>query len=844
MPNLEKYSLTVFLIILCFGIALANSETSLAQQEPKGGKSESIGMVMEPASGPAENKDLVRILTRLPQFSLTDQTGKKFALHHLYGHVWVANFVFTRCQDTCPLQTAILKKLQDSLKESENWENTRLVSISVDPEHDTPGELSKYIQDKNLETSQWHFLTGTREAIWNLTKIGFKLPVGKDSRNSKMPILHSTQFVLVDWEGRIRGYYNALEEEELGNLKRDIARVTFERVVVPAEAANPEWVENRRQKQLQSATDFDVFKDFKFTDELAESGIRFRHKIVDDAGREYKAVHYDHGNAIAVADVDMDGRYDIYFTSQVGTNELWRNLGNGKFENITESAGLNIVDRIGVGASFGDIDNDGDPDLYITNVRVGNMLFENDGKGHFRNISEHSGTDLKAHSSGSVFFDYDRDGLLDLFVTNVGVYTTDTVVNASVYTDFGQVIGDQKYYVGHKDAFAGHLKPERTETSVLFRNKGNNRFEDVSAKVNLVDSSWSGDATVIDGNDDGWPDLYVLNMQGNDEYYENVDGKRFVRKSRELFPKTPWGSMGIKSFDFDNDGDMDIFVTDMHSDMAEKLGPDREKMKMEKHYPESMLQSGGNSLFGNAFYLNEGDARFSEVSDRIGAENYWPWGLSSGDLNSDGFEDVFIASSMNYPFRYGVNSLLLNDKGKGFLDSEYVLGIEPRKNGITAAPWFEVNCSGRDAGGYLCGTSRGRRVIWSALGSRSSVIFDLDQDGDQDIVTLEFNQSPMVLVSNLSDRRKLNYLKVKLIGKASNKSGVGARVKVFSGDDIYTKYFDGKSGYLSQSSFPLYFGLGEKTKVDKIEVTWPSGKSQVLEKKLKSNGLLEIEEPN
>ena len=503
---------------------------------------------------------------------------------------------------------------------------------------------------------------------------------------------------------------------------------------------------------------------------------------------------------------------------------------------------MNIDDRIGVGASFADIDNDGDPDLYITNVRIGNLLFENDGKGHFKDITAKSGTGVKAHSSGSIFFDYDRDGLLDLFVTNVGVYTTETVSNVSAYTDQGQVVTDYKYYVGFKDAFGGHLKPERAETSVLFRNTGKNRFEDVSKRVDLVDSSWSGDATVIDGNDDGWPDIYVLNMQGNDQYYENVEGKKFVRKSRELFPKTPWGSMGVKSFDYDNDGDMDIYVTDMHSDMADKLAVSDEKMKIEKHFTESFLQSGGNSLFGNAFYLKEDDGQFAEVSDKIGAENYWPWGLSSGDLNSDGFEDVFIASSMNYPFRYAVNSLLLNNEGKGFLDSEYVVGVEPRKNGITAAPWFEINCSGRDAGSNLCGETRGRRVLWSALGSRSSVIYDLDQDGDQDIVTLEFNQPPMVLISNLSDKKKLNYLNVKLVGKKSNKGSIGAMVRVFAGDDVYTKVQDGKSGYLSQSLFPLYFGLGENSKVDKIEVTWPSGKTQVIDRKIKMNKLLEIKE--
>ena len=607
----------------------------------------------------------------------------------------------------------------------------------------------------------------------------------------------------------------------------------------PQEIIDPPWLESRRQAQLE--TEFDVFCDFTFSDQLEDSAIRFRNRITPDSGKDYRPNHYDHGNGIAIADVDGDGLYDIYFVTQVGDNELWRNLGGGKFENITERAGVAAA-AIGVSASFADIDNDGDPDLYVTVLRQGNVLFENDGTGTFKNISKDSGLDYKGHPSAAVFFDYNGDGLLDMFLTVVGQYTTDELKKAS-RSSGSEKNSPYRYYAGFDDGFSGHLKPERTETSILFKNEGDNRFVDVSEKVGLKDGSWSGAASPIDVNEDGWPDLYVLNMQGHDQYYENVEGKHFVDKSREVFPKTPWGSMGVKVFDYNNDGKMDLYITDMHSDMSENIGVEREKLKSRMQWSEEFLRSGGNSIFGNAFYLNRGDGHFEEVSDQIGAENYWPWGFSVGDLNADGYEDVFITSSMNYPFRYGVNSVLLNNRSEKFLDSEFILGVEPRRGGRTAQPWFELDCAWKDRNHQHCQNQSGTVVVWGALGSRSSAIFDLDNDGDLDIVTNDFNSAPTVLISNLSAKKQnLSFLKVELIGTASNRSGLGATVKVRAGTQTYTKVHDGQSGYLSQSLYPLYFGLGNAEVVDQIAVRWPSGREQIVSGPIAINSLIEVRE--
>ena len=576
------------------------------------------------------------------------------------------------------------------------------------------------------------------------------------------------------------------------------------------------------------------------------------HKIVDDSGKQFKGVHYDHGSGMAVADVDGDDRLDIYFVNQVGGNELWRNLGGGKFENITENAGVFVSDRIGVSASFADIDNDGDPDLYVTALLKGNVLFENLGAGKFRNVTAISGLGYKGHSSGAVFFDYDRDGLVDLLVANVGQYTTEEVSKVTMESIRGEAETGDTYQVGFKDAFAGHLKPERKEASRLYRNLGGRKFQDVSVAMGMDAEGWTGDAAAVDIDSDGWTDLYLLNMQGNDEVFLNRQGKKFERAGEDLFPKTPWGSMGIKAFDFENDGDLDLFLTDMHSDMSEHIGPDKEKEKAAMKWPPSFTVTEGTSVYGNAFFRKSADGTFEEVSDQLGAENYWPWGLSADDLNADGYDDAFVTSSMNFPLRYGVNSLLLNEGGEMFRDAEFILGVEPRANGL-AVPWFELDLVGADKDASVLEALRDdgadvesfpdRIVVWGAMGSRSSVMFDLDDDGDLDIVTNEMNHHPMVLLSNLSEKKAdLAYLKVKLVGTKSNRSALGALVRIKAGELNLMKVKDGQSGYLSHSDFPLYFGLGAAKQIDQLEVTWPSGVVQTIEGPIDSNQMLTVTE--
>jgi len=611
---------------------------------------------------------------------------------------------------------------------------------------------------------------------------------------------------------------------------------------VPSPDFGADTLALRKEAQLATENQFKVFYGFHFTDELKASGITFRHQAVTDELQSWKPTHYDHGSAVAVADVDGDGLYDILFVNQVGGNELWKNLGNGKFKNITAEAGIALPGLVSVGAAFGDVENDGTQDLVITTVLSGVFLFKNDGQGHFKDITAESGINVAAHSSGALFFDYDNDGLVDLLICNVGKYTTD-----EKWPDGS--------FMGLADAFAGHLHPDRFEHAVLYKNLGHGKFRDVTAEVGLEMNSWSGDATFADLRGDGYPSLYFPNMQGNNHFFENERGKKFVDKTDQYFPKTPWGAMGVKFFDFDNDGLMDLLVTDMHSDMSQEVGPDKEKLKSDMRYPGSFLQGGmpqdkyveggEKSIFGNAFYHNLGSGKFEEISDRLGLETYWPWGISVGDINADGWDDVFVAAGMGFPFRYGVNSMLLNNRGQGFLDAEFILGIEPRRDHRTHTFWFSIDCAQAPGGQGVdacAGRSSGTVNIMGALSSRSSVMFDLDNDGDLDIVTNDFNSEPMVLISDLAQVKQIHWLKVVLNGIQSNRNGLGATVRVKAGNRTFTKYNDGKSGYLAQSVLPLYFGLGDATKIDRIEIDWPSGRKQVVTKDLRINQTLKVTE--
>lgn len=792
----------------------------------------------------------VPVLQPLPAFSLLDQRGEVVSAGSLAGKVWIASFAPLHAgNDRGAALATTLGRLSRQLQRWPDHERLLVLSLWPTSDGDVAAAVRASAGELQADAGIWRVVHGTEgNAVADLLKNGFRLAGGVGSAAAYQ------QLAIVDDRTRVRGFFDATTDSGVRAMLAAVREVLNE---PPADAgaphvvhvAEPEdlmyapWMEDRAAAQEATRASLPQRVDFQFEDRLAESGITFRNQAVSDSSRDWKMNHYDHANGLAAADIDNDGLLDLYFPSQIGGSELWRNLGGGRFEDVTETSGTRLLGRVAVSASFADIDNDGDADLYVTTTRFGNALFINDGTGKFSDQTEAAGLAYTGHSSSAEFFDYDRDGWLDLFLVNVGKFTEEQQ---------GQSVDREgrtsAYFIGMKEAFAAHLYPERTEPSRLYRNLGNGRFEDVSEKTGLVDTGWSGDATPLDANGDGWTDLYVLSMQGNDELWLNQEGVRFERRSTQLLPAYAWGSMGVKVLDWNNDGLPDIYTTNMHADMWEEkpYGVGEKEKSPPNAMPESYFRSRvpGKNVLGNAFYQALPGGGFAEVSERVNSENYWPWGLSAGDLNGDGWQDVFITSCMNLKWRYHPNSLLLNRRGERFDDAEFLVGVEPRLGGHIAAPWYRLDCDGADREHPQCAGRKGTVQVWGALGSRGSVIADLDADGDLDIVTNDFHTPPMLLISNLRQRHPdLQHLSLRLRGRKSNRDGLGARVTIRTSAGDQVQFHDGQSGYLSQSSQPLHFGFEPGSTLDEIRVLWPMGAEQVLPGPIELNRVLLIEEP-
>ncbi len=553
-----------------------------------------------------------------------------------------------------------------------------------------------------------------------------------------------------------------------------------------------------------------------FRDVAAEAGLDFEMKFLpDEQGETFKINLYDHGCGVAVGDYNGDGYDDIYFLNQLGPNALYRNKGNGTFEDVTAEMNLALDDRICVGGTFADYDNDGDQDLYVTSTRGGNVLFRNEDNRRFQDVTKEAGVELVGHSQASVFFDYDRDGLLDLYVAQTAEWT----------------VGSFDEQAGYFPGKSGILSSPR-ETNRLFHNQGNGTFVDVTERSQLGGRGWCGDMAVFDYDHDGWIDVLVACMFGRAQLYRNQHDGTFRDVTLDVLGKTPWGGTGVKVFDFDNDGRLDIYIVDMHSDMWMGLDYDNtyfeaavqsEKIKFEYSYgpntsaPEQLAKfeqeledtldyRHEEVLFGNAFYHNLGNGTFVEVSAETNTETFWPWGLATGDFDNDGWVDAYITSGMGYPFYYWHNYLMMNTGTGRFEDRSFSLGIEPPVGGNYLPEMINDTKSSRS--------------------SRCAATADFNHDGRLEIVVNNFNAGPYYY---RNETRKNNFVAFRLQGTQSNRDAIGALVKLRLGDTTLVRQIHSAGGYLSCSSKTVHFGLGSHAAIDELTVVWPSGITQVVE---------------
>ena len=487
------------------------------------------------------------------------------------------------------------------------------------------------------------------------------------------------------------------------------------------------------------------------------------------------------GTGIAAGDVDGDGQVDLYVVNKSRPNQLFRQVAPFRFEDITATAGVPGGEAWQTGATFADIDNDGDLDLYVCQFDAPNLLYLNDGAGRFTEDAVARGVALVSSSVVGAFADYDRDGHLDLFVVT-------NVQDAATSPD--------------------------GEPDTLYRNRGDGTFEDVTAAAGIPAEAARGhSATWFDANADGWPDLYVANDFAKPDhlYQNNGDGTFTDTRDRDL-PSTPWFSMGADFGDINNDGLFDLFVADM-------AGTTHFKSKVTMGdmggLVDAMDRLDTPQYMRNALYLNSGTNRFLEIAQMAGVKSSdWSWSPRFEDLDNDGWLDLHITNGMVRSF---IDSDLVNATRR--LTSQRDV-IRTMKN---SPPLEEAHLMFRNDGDLHFDKVQDDWGLDHTGVSFGSAFADFDRDGDLDLAYINHDDT-VSLYRNDSPRG--GRVVIELIGTASNSQGIGAQAFVESPQGRQTRQLTVARGALSSSEPILHFGLGDADTLSSLEIRWPSGQTQ------------------
>jgi hypothetical protein len=516
------------------------------------------------------------------------------------------------------------------------------------------------------------------------------------------------------------------------------------------------------------ATDASSHPLFRLTDVTSQAGIDFRHNSGAYGG---KLLPETLGSGCAFLDYDCDGYPDILLVNSMdwpghkrirSALKLYKNNRNGTFSDVTRAAGLDI-ELYGMGVAVGDYNNDGFPDILITCVGQ-NHLFLNTGKGTFRDVTKSSGLGNRmAFSTSALWFDYDRDGRLDLFVCNY--------VNWSPERDvFCSLDGKNKSYCT-PEAYRG-------ETCWLFHNRGDGTFEDVTAASGIFDtSSKSLGVAMLDFDQDGWPDLFVANDTQPNKLYRNLRNGKFKDAAVEAglafsADGKARAGMGVDVGDFENSGRPGIAITNFDNEMV-------------------------------GLYRSPSAGQFDDVSlaAGVGAPSKTTLGFGCGfaDLDLDGRLDLVIANGH-------IDDTVRNIRGNvGYAQPPHLflnLGNGKFQDVV------DTN------GGDFAAPRVGRGLAFA----------DFDRDGDVDLL-LTTNNGPAYLFRN-DLHAGSRALRLHLTGTKSNRDAIGAVVRIYHRGETQLRTVRGGSSYLSQSELPLTFGVGKSDRLDRLAVEWPSGTTQ------------------